>query len=100
MCDLPGVHTLQRMSCTGVDGPRRAGNLATALSVMSWNAGGLSAQQWHELQEWAVACPYHALYRRHTGLSGRAADMLLPVAIHLQRTPPQRDLLESWSCYI
>ena len=46
--------------------PRRAGNLATALSVLSWNAGGLSAQQWHELQERAVTCPYHALCIQET----------------------------------
>ena len=50
--------------------PRRAGNLATALSVMSWNAGGLSAQQWLDPQEWATTCPYHVLCVQETHWSG------------------------------
>ena len=68
----PRLHSRSRPSraATITRRPRRAGNLATALSVMSWNAGGLSAQQWHELQEWAVTCPYHALCIQETHWSG------------------------------
>ena len=43
---------------------------ASALSVMSRNAGGLSTQQWHELQEWASTCPYHALCIQETHWTG------------------------------
>ena len=70
--------------------PRRAGTLASALSVMSWNAGSLSAQQWHELQEWASTCPYHALCIQETHWTGASLNfvptdgMLWQVAM----TPP------------
>ena len=67
-----GSHSRSRPSraATTTRKPWRAGNLATALSVMSWNAGGLIAQQWHELQEWATTCPYHALCIQETHWSG------------------------------
>ena len=64
--------------------PRCAGNLATALSVMSWNAGGLSAQGTSSRSGLLLAHIMRSAYRRHTGLallsSGRAAGMILPVA--------------------
>ena len=100
----PRPHSRSRPSraATITRKPRRAGNLATALSVLSWNAGGLSAQQWHELRSGlSLAHIMRSVYKRHTGLallmSGRAAGMSSPVAIHLRRTLPQRDRLESWS---
>ena len=81
--DLPGLHRL-------LADPGELEHWPPALSVMSWNAGSLSAQQWHELQEWASTCPYHALCIQETHWTGAPLNfvptdgMLWQVAM----TPP------------